>query len=372
MGNFLRPSNAHAWVRCHGQPRMVAHLPPEAAHEDDSEAAREGTAAHWAASVALSHKGRLSEIRLPGIAPNGVSLTEALIDSASIYVDHIVDNFMAFKWHVEEFITIPAIHPHENEGTPDFWCYDQGTFTVHIVDFKNGHAPVEVFEIWQLIDYAAGITDLFPHAGTHVEFTIVQPCARHVDGIIRTWRVSVADLQPYFQTLREAAYAAFQPDAQLNVGPHCDHCDAAAYCPALYRAAANATDRATAATIFDLTPEQAGVELRMLQRASRLLDARKDALETQAVHMLRRGDRVPFFKMEQGSGRERWTVDEETVVAMGTALGLNLAKPTKALTPRQAVAAGLPPEFRAELAETPRGEMKLVPDNGAKARQLFK
>lgn len=69
-------------------------------------------------------------------------------------------------------------------------------------------------------------------------------------------------------------------------------------------------------------------------------------------------------------GRERWIKPEPEVIAMGELMGVKLGV-TKLVTPKQAIKAGMPEAVIKSFTETPRGELKLVPDDGTKARKIF-
>mgnify|MGYP006371470589 FL=1 len=56
---------------------------------------------------------------------------------------------------------------------------------------------------------------------------------------------------------------------------------------------------------------------------------------------------------------------------MAEMLGVKVAKPPTALTPKQAIKAGLDASVVAAMSETPRGEVTLVEDDGSRARSIF-
>lgn len=120
-----------------------------------------------------------------------------------------------------------------------------------------------------------------------------------------------------------------------------------------------------------LTPNAVGVELRYAQAALKLLKARVDALEQQALATLRSGKDVPHFRVEHAEGRERWKKTDAEIIALGKMLGFDFAKPQEAITPRQAGLRGLPDVLRASFAERNAGAAELVPDDGSKARRVF-
>lgn len=283
---------------------------------------------------------------------------------------------MPNRLHVEEPVRIPSVHG-ENWGTPDAWYYDTSKGTLFIWDMKFGHGFVDCFENWQILDYAAGILDSLGIDGAadqhiRVKMTIVQPRSYHRDGPVRSWSVMASDLRPYFNKLRAAAEAAtsMAPVATVDPVRACKHCPGRHACEAFQRAAYTGFDVAMASAPLELSPHALGLELRMIQHYVKVLTARATGLEEQALATIRRGQIVPFFGVEQSAGREAWTRPVEEVIALGDMMGVALAKPG-AITPKQAIKAGLPAEVVAQYSETPRGAIKLVPDNGTAARKIF-
>jgi len=371
---ILPPSSAHIWVKCAGSVTLRQAYP-----DADSDHARDGAAAHFAGAELLA--GRV--VAVGQIAPNGVVLTDEMIEAAEVWADDVqatLEPLLADAWRttakVEQRVTIPRVHA-QNWGTPDAYAWVQN-FTLHVWDFKFGHGFVDVFENWQLIDYVAGILDAatwmresnIPDERVTVVMRIVQPRNYHRDGPVREWRVKASDLRAHFNILQGAADAALGPDPQLKTGDHCEYCPARHACPALQQAAYGVVQRTGAAVPFDLPPHALGLELRTLRDAAKLLDARITGLETQALELLKSGAVVPFWQIENAQGREAWTVPANEVIMLGQMVNLELAKPPEAITPAQARRAGLSAELVDLYASRPSAS-KLAPLNEVKARQVF-
>ena len=124
-------------------------------------------------------------------------------------------------------------------------------------------------------------------------------------------------------------------------------------------------------TPLELSPTAMGQELRMLKYAAELLDARITGLTEQTINAIRKGGTVPHFKLAQTMGREHWTKEATEIITMGQLYGVELAKPAAAITPRQAVKAGLPEDVVTKLAGRVPGAMKLIADNEDEARKIF-
>lgn len=367
--SILAPSALAITMACSGSVQL-SRLYPEVS---DSQDAMEGTASHWAGSEQLD--GQLVDVGQ--VAPNGITLDVDMVEGADLYVQAVRD-IVPVGGHVEQRVDITFIHP-LMWGTPDFWYFDPVQRILYVFDYKYGRRFVEVFENWQLIAYAAGIINTLDldDLTISVHFTIVQPRSYHRDGPVRTWRVRGDALRPLINKIAGAAEAAvlhdgtFNPRALCRVNPGCRDCTGRRACVTLQTAGMADVDLAGAPIPFDLPPAAVGAELRMIQHAIANLTARASGLEEQAKAAMMSGTDVPWFRLENSQGREKWTKPTREVLALGALLGLDLAKPAEAITPTQARKLGLPAQLTTTYAGRSAGEMKLVPDDGHKARKAF-
>jgi len=74
--------------------------------------------------------------------------------------------------------------------------------------------------------------------------------------------------------------------------------------------------------------------------------------------------------MEQGKGREKWNIPMAQIEAIEGAMKVKLTE-KKAITPKQAIKAGLSAEVVGALTETPPGTIKLKEDDGSLLRRTF-
>ena len=341
---------------------------------EESEDSKLGTAAHWVAQE-LWHGRPTPENSL---APNGVVVDQEMIEAAELYVGHlrsIVDVFPIDQAHLEERVELDVIYP-GNFGTPDFWLFRPAV--LYVRDFKYGHGYVEVYENPQLIDYVAGIIQKLGIDGhaeqfLEVDFGIVQPRSFHRDGPIRTWRCRMTDLRGHINYSSNQAHEAMGPEAKYRAGEHCDHCSGRHVCPVAQRESYRAADLARVSTPIELPPEAIGLELQTLERAQAILEARISGLKGQAIALERQNIDVPFYRMEQGEGRERWVPEKAAeVIAICDLLGHDVRKKDALVTPKQARRLGVDASVISAYSETPRGERKLVPDTTTKAAKVFK
>lgn len=373
---LLAPSSAFRWVNCPLSASLEAAYP----ETEPSPASLEGTAAHWVVEMQL----RGTPVALGALAPNGVTVTQDMLEGAEL-VQADIAAALGRNWSdvlfIEKRIQIPRIHPTDNWGTPDYFAWAQPSVTeshdtLRVWDYKYGRGIVEAFENWQLLDYAIGILGDAYLPETVLELIVIQPRAYHRDGPVRRWRIRAGDIGPYFLRLRESAAQATGPNPPALVTTEgCENCRGRHACEALQRAAYRAADKAEQFGTFDLSGHALGLELRELRRAQDVLKARVSGLEEEAAARIKKGERVAFWMMESTPGRLAWTKPVQEVLVLGQMLGLDLAKEPDAVTPTQALAAAKAAKLPAELFDAytvrPSGAVKLSPDNGDLARLTF-
>lgn len=365
----LRPSGASTWVRCHGQPRMLAQL-PIVFEDEDTEVREEGTACHWVAHEAS--QGRFHPVST--MTPNGVSVDEEMLDAVDMYLSTVRAWPADARPLFEHPVHCKRIHE-ECGGVTDVCGYSPSTRTLYVGDLKYGYRFVDVVNNWQLLCYFAGVLDLYGLNDLHTEvvFVIVQPRSYHRDGPIRQWRVSASDLRGLINQLRFAADAALGVNSrpQLTVNDGCSRCAARYTCTAAQNAALGALDEAHDATPHDLPFPAAEQELRRLQWAQSIVEARITGLESQITHGMRHGAVSKYFALEAKIGREVWKEGMAEQAALAAQLmGVSITKPAQLITPTQAKAK-MPPDIVSMYSHRPRGAFKLVPFDGEKMRRIF-
>lgn len=337
---------------------------------EPEQAALEGTAAHWVLDQCLSPHG--VEIPVGTIAPNRITVDQEMIEAVECF-EVAVEPVRAQTLHVEKKMGGTRVHPTLNWGTPDLWTFLFPVLDVY--DFKYGHEFVEVYENWQLINYALFILELLGIGGANdqqitVRMHVVQPRSYTPEGVHRTWTVKASDLRGHANILAHAAAMATKPEPVASPGPWCKHCPGRHACTMLQRVALSSIEQAGHRLPVVLPPEAVGLELRMLQRAQAMLAARVTGLEEQATGLLRKGQPVPGYAMESVAGRQAWGRPVAEIIALGAAMGVQLDKPG-VVTPNQAVDKGLPAELVAAYTAPRSNAMKLVSHNDSKARRVF-
>jgi hypothetical protein len=374
---FLPPSGAGAWRYCAAWPMMNAMFP-----QDDTDDTREGTAAHWCWDPNLAHG-----LPLPAVgafAPNGVAVTDEMLDGAEMYIAVIERDLRDTGTPrealvVEQRIAMPGIHA-QNWGTPDSWFFDPRTYRLYQYDYKFGHGFVDAYEHWQSINYTSGIVEVLAarmgimpaelDQRLNVRITVVQPRNYDSDGPVRTWDVRASDLRAYWNQLASAAEAAMVYPPVATPGRHCKHCPGRHACQPLQRQGYDVVQFARQVVPAPLPAAAVAAELRLLQDHAELLRARISGLEADADTRLRRGEAVPGFGLENTKGREAWNVPREQVVALGSVFGVQVEKPGL-ITPGQARTAGMPADVVAQLSATPARGVKLVRTDQTRLTKIF-
>ena len=366
----IAPSSLERTVGCPGWIKQASIVPP--LPESDEE--REGTAAHWVALwFALSAQNKETVAAFPLHAPNGVEITDDMIDGALEYVEALE----GIPGMAETRVDIPRIHPTECWGTPDFFQWNPVSRVLSVVDYKFGHRFVEVWENWQLVAYAAGVMDMLRLNDVDVvlRLAVVQPRSYHPDGVTREWKVDATKIRAMVNTAFNAAHAALGPNPPTQSGPWCGDCPARAHCPTFQKTVGFILDWAAHADPMLHSPQDIGVELRFVEAARERLKARATGLAAQAEALIRAGKMVPHFMLESGQTRLKWheNVKPEEVDALAKLMtGKSALKPPTLMTPTQVVKSkALDATVMSAYASRPPGAMKLVPDTTTKAKKVF-
>lgn len=369
----LRSSASGRWVHCPGSVRLCKTVPDE-----EGPAAVEGTAGHWVMAEYLA--GRFPPVGT--VTPNGSEVTAEMLSGAALFAAAMFPKIDAQTLMVEQTMPCLDVHP-ACGGTVDSGGLSKtiSTTTIHVGDYKFGHEYIDVYENWQALCYVFALFEYFVSVGAlhpideqtaEVEITIVQPRNYDAAGPVRTWRVPLISLRPHRNKLRYAAEQAMGDNPRLVVGDHCDNCPARIVCPALQGVGYKIADYAGRAIPNPLSALQLGAELRWIQAAKLLLDARAESLAAEALSRNKRGEPVAYFGIEHPAGRLVWKPGKEAdVIALADLLKKNLRAETKAITPTQAKALGLPQSVIDEFAFRPKGEAKLVAIDTSTTSRIF-
>ena len=372
---ILAPSSMAVTVGCPASVKAQERYP----EDEETTAAREGTASHEAAQIALT----LGEwVKVGDRASNDVIYTEEIIEAAKMLVEDVAETVLerghqlrTGYFHIEKRVNMPGIHK-DNWGTPDVVVYFPDDKDLFIWDYKYGHLLVEAEHNWQCLNYAEGHLNTLQIMGVDISdvniwINIIQPRGYHEDGPIRRWWIRYDEFGPYRKKMIDACVAAMGPNPRMETGLHCRYCRARHACKALQQAAYTAIDYAQQSQLQELDGDALGTELKILQRAEKLLSYRIDGLKEAAKDTIKRGSNVSGYRVEAAKGNLKWDKSTDEVVALGKALGVNLEKP-QVLTPRQAIDSGLDEATVKQLSSRPDRGFKLTYDDGRKAASVFK
>jgi hypothetical protein len=345
--------------------------------EEGVEAA-EGTAAHWVFEELLYQR----PVAVGSVAPNGVPVTLEMLEGADIYVEEVGRAYASLAsvthYAVEQRVAIPAVHPN-NWGTPDTWIFGHNPTTgrarLVVLDYKFGHGFVEVFENWQLVDYASGILDQLGVDGGADDLSTSSSWSSSRAATTGTAPSAAGrrarGLRPLVNKLAGAAEAAHMPNPKARPDPEaCKHCPGRHACEALQRASFHAMDVAGMSTPVEMSVDAMGLELRMLERALKLMQARASGLAEQLEHALVGGASSPYYAMTPGESKLVWIKPAGEVLALGQMCGVDLAKPREPVTPTQAKKL-VDPALVALYSDRTRAALKLAPVDTVGARKVF-
>lgn len=384
MHSILAPSGASSWRHCTGNPTLAMMYP-----EPESQDSRDGSAAHWVAAHVLN-VGNAHPLATRGEGmvgqydPAGTLITPEIYESARVYIDDVFDHISRHYddgvLYVEHAVRAPRIHA-ECCGTLDAAWYGRisGRQTLILWDYKHGHKWVD--PIWndQLLCYFEGMATELAIDGHQdqfldVQFRIVQPRCYTTDGPVQTFAFTGSDARPQIVQLHAAAEAALSADATVTPGAHCKYCPARHVCPALRKETMFALDYIGKPIPDTLTPEGISFELALLRRMQNVFEARLEAIETEALGRVQRGEFLPGFGLDRRQGKRKFKADPATVIATGAMFGVDLSEKAKTVTPAEAErrfkAAGIPDTCMPEV-ETPTLGPKLVSAADSQAVRVF-
>lgn len=202
---LLSASSAHRWLKCPPSARIAAEFP-----DRESEAAREGTAAHEAAE-AFFKQWKIPE------DPHVKAYVE--------YVQELTRQYHPCGCQIELQVDYSHIAP-RGFGTADCVIYTKDF--LHIVDFKYGQGvKVDARENPQMILYALGACRTLAIQPSEIHFTTYQPRM----GNISTWSLDGEELYHYADEIRPQARKAWAGKGELDAGDHCTFCPYKAICP---------------------------------------------------------------------------------------------------------------------------------------------
>lgn len=362
----IGPSSAHRWSKCPASVKASEGMPG-----NESDAAREGTAAHWCAEQMF--EGNTDTIDKS--APNGVTITDEMWEGAREFYNEVFRTVNGYApdvtmghVQIEQRVDISIISDGVF-GTCDAWVVTDKILQVW--DFKFGRRPVEARNNLQLICYALGILDNLTIDVDHVQLHIVQPRAWHHRGPVRSYMATTSEILAYLPQLQEAAQRAIKGDGQFSTGDWCRYCRASIKCSAYRASSYNAVDVIDTVEPIELDDFALGLEIAMLRDAQSRIKDRLNSLEAEAVEKIRTGASVNGFALGNGRSSTAWTVENEDIYSIGELMGIDLRQ-DKPVTPLQAIKKGVDETVIKQYSKKIPGAVKLIPDDETIAARVFK
>lgn len=334
----LRPSSSHMWTNCAANPLFSSRVP----EPEDSEAAREGTCAAWVAEMVLTGAvAQASDLNGASHPKNGWVVELDMVGYVNEYVSML--RRRGGKISAEQFVRL-------NEyiaGTADSVATELGT-TLFVDDLKYGYGLVEPFENTQLLIYAS---TGFPFTGyTHVSLGIYQPRAAHPDGIYRTWVITIDEYREHLQRIVTAGQLCQSPMPMATPGEHCKHCKARTTCDALAQSNYSIFAVVESQSQFELDALGISKELDFLDRATKIIEARKTAIEAEAIQRMKSGQYIAGWHLKKKVGRRKFTASADVIHAL---TGKNPHDTSRLMTPAALEKTGASVRSVAMLSDTP-------------------
>ncbi len=382
--SVIPPSSASIWGSkngCTGWAFMAQQYPDLELSPD----AMDGEASHeiGARMINEASRGRSvpPDVIIGSVAENGVIFTTEMYDAADIYANDVrsvmqsTGVFGGINLGIEQRLEMPNIHE-KSFGTIDSFIFSYGNGHLYLWDYKFGYENVEVFENLQLLDYLSGLITRLKINGHDeqyitVHFRIIQPRAFHKDGVIREWKFNMTLARGYINQLHDKANEALGNSSITRTGPHCKYCQARHACEAALTAGMSFFETAIVPTPIDLSPHGTGLQLSIIKRAIKQLQALESGYEEVIKSLIKSGKITPGWVMETSYGREKWESTPREVIQMGDMLNIDLRKPDNVITPNAARKLGIDDDVIKAYSKKPINGLVVVPDDGIKARQVF-
>jgi len=307
----LRASGANRWVNCPGSVFM-----PTEPRTEDTEAADEGKFVHEEAAHCILNETTSKNEDVQGYVDFVGSLVGRLSD---IFIEKKVDP----SYYLSACVS----------GTCDAAIFDHRNKKIHIIDFKYGRKRVEVKNNYQLAVYLFGIFPLFglglenvSSESWTINFHIYQPRAFNPEGPVLTWAPGHPELKNILFRIQEAVQAIKDNDPTRRTGEHCVYCPSMTNCPEFRKSAQTVFDFFGDSRPENLTPENIGAELAMLNRAQTIIKQRLAAIEQKAMSEIQSGKVVPGWAIGSSKGKRFWSAELSEIKALGDLLGVALTE----------------------------------------------
>lgn len=308
MEHFITgPSCADLWSRCKAYLQMRRNAP----EKEDSESAKEGTAAHYFSEEAIQC-GVFDVWDYIGTvhAKTGIECTQEMAEACNVYtyrVKSLIDMCsvlgVTVDYRSEYRVDLTHIFP-GFFGTRDFHVIAIFGNWAIVIDLKFGRILVDAFDNRQLMCYALDIIKQYPGV-EYVRFEIVQPRGNRATGPIDVSTYTREQLHAFAPVAAEMQAANHSDEPQeATAGPHCTFCEGSGMC----RANATRIISMVKATKFQpnlLSAEEAA----QIVAETKLIKNFLDKAYAWSLHLAQQGAPLRDLKMVKVKSREAFAKD---------------------------------------------------------------
>jgi hypothetical protein len=305
----------------------------------------------------------------------GQVVTDEMLECALMYLRDVQEHSKGQPIYVEQTLQAQGRLAPVGTVKPDTFCWVSADELV-VWELKTGRRFISAFSNWQMIVYAGVILDQWGVNGLRdqqikVKIRVIQPRNFDREGHCREWTVMACDLRPFLNILGNAVDEATGPSPVARTGiSQCRKCSGRGKCSTYQRHAYMDASLSGDGAPFALPGPALGLELRTLQDARDILDARITGLEVEAAAAIERGENVRGFTTERSSGKKVWTVPDSDVATLGALFGAEVMR-SKPITPTQAIDAGVPADVVDQYSNRFSSGAKLIRIENSQARKAF-
>ena len=296
-------SSSKRWMACPASIAMSAGM-----SSGTNPAAELGTAAHELGEFCL--RLGINTYECIGFTFNDHEVDAPMCDAVQLYVSYIRDlcNKYGVNPMLEERVIMTSVAS-DVYGTSD--CIVIVGDWLFVLDYKHGFGVVEVTDNPQAIFYAIATLDTFDLWGVirHIELTIIQPRADHIDGSIRSEQYTIEQLINWRQGFSAAVTKARAKGNTPVAGEHCKYCPARGFC--------RARMERTLMYAFGDKPlnECNAEEIAIMYDELDSIKTHIEAIRGKALELARNGATIKGYKLVKGIQRASCPEPEEFVKA---------------------------------------------------------
>ena len=317
----LGASSYARWKACPGSVRLS-----QGVEKQESEYAKEGTAAHMVAERMIRGERAPKYIE---VSDSTFEVDGDMLDAVKVYVSYVSSHakpawqhWNERKFHLKEY------HP-DLFGTSDHILYNPKDKHLVVVDYKHGQgiaveASYDGIPNSQLMYYGLGALHVLKIPIKTVDLVIVQPRCFHPDGPIRKVSVSPLELVDFAADLISDAKETENPNAKLSAGSHCRFCPAAHKCPEIKNISAVAVkspfSNLQPGFDFQYDPAELSQALNQLDTMESYIKAVREFAYREAAQ----GRCPPGFKLVAKRANRKWNHEDGALKFVTDILGVDV------------------------------------------------